>query len=113
MRFALAKDRRVDIEYSVVARLHLFYKHSGAVGYLPVGQAQDLFADDLGDDNALRLVGKGVLVKKVTALARLLFELVEQLVHAAAVLRAHGHDRLEVIKLRVGEYLLHQLVLFL
>ena len=80
--------------------------------YLLVAQAQNFFTDYLRHDYALGLVGKGVVVKEVTALARLLFKLVKQLVHAAAVLSAHGHYSLEVVELSISEDLLHQHVLF-
>ena len=111
MGVALAVYRRVNVEDSVVAGFHLLNQNRGAVRNLLVAEAEDLLADKLGGDNALGLVGEGVVVKEMTALGRLLFQLVEQLVHAASVLSTDGYDRLEVIKLRVGEDLLHQLVL--
>ena len=79
---------------------------------LLVAETQDLFTDNLRHDHALRLVGQRVVVKKVTSLGRLLFQLVKQLGHAAAVLCADRHDRFKIVEMRVGEDLLHQHFLF-
>ena len=99
MGLALAVDGRLDVKDAVFTGFHPLDHHRSAVGNLLVAEAENLLADNLRDKHALGLVGERVVVKEVTALARLLFQLVEQLVHAAAVLRADRNHSVKVIEL--------------
>ena len=114
MRVALAEDGRVDIHDPAVGTFRqAFDDDRRAVRDLLIAQPQDLFANDLRNDDLFGLIGDRVVVKEMSALDAVLFQLVEQRVKAFAGLCGDRHHRVKVVQLRIAQDRLHQLFLLI
>ena len=102
----LAVDGHIDVQNALPV-LHALGDGGHPVGDLLVQQAQHFLPDNLRGDDPLGLVGEGVLGKEVPAGQAQLFQLVQQIFHAAAVLGGDRHHRLEPIQPGVLGDLLH------
>ena len=78
-----------------VALPYPLHGHSGPVRDFPVQQPQQLFPDNLRRQHPLGLVGESVLFKEVASRLAELFQLADELLHAAAVLGGYRHHCLK------------------